>query len=113
MRRDTSSVSSSLNCGGRGAVGIVDTQIATSAVLRGGRLLLPEKITSSMSDGAHGLVRGLAHHPAQRFDQIGLAAAVRPDDAGQARLDQEIGRFDKGLEAERRSRVSFISERSP
>ena len=50
--------------------------------------------------GAHRLVRGLAHHPAQRFDQVRLAAAVRPDHAGQARLDQEVGRLDEGLEAE-------------
>ena len=50
--------------------------------------------------GAHGFVRGFAHHPAQRFDQVRLAAAVRPDHAGQARLDLEIGRFDERLEAE-------------
>ena len=50
--------------------------------------------------GAHGFVRGFAHHPAQRFDQVRFAAAVRPDHAGQARLDQEIGRLDKRLEAD-------------
>ena len=50
--------------------------------------------------GAHRLVRGFAHHPAQRLDQIGLAAAVRSDHAGKPRLDQEIGRLDEGLEAE-------------
>ena len=50
--------------------------------------------------GAHGFVRGFAHHPAQRFDQIRFSAAVWTDHAGQARLDQEIGRFDERLEAE-------------
>ena len=43
--------------------------------------------------------RGLAHHPAQRVDQIRLAAAVGPDDAGQARLDQQVGRVPERLEA--------------
>jgi hypothetical protein len=50
--------------------------------------------------GAQGFVRGLAHDPAQRFDEVRLAAAVRPDHAGEARLDQKIGRLDEGLEAE-------------
>ena len=49
--------------------------------------------------GAHGFVRGFAHHPAQRFDQVRLSAAVWSDHAGQARLDCEIGRFDERLEA--------------
>ena len=49
---------------------------------------------------AHVLVRAFAHHPAQRFDKVGLAAAVRPDDAGQAALDDEFAGFDEGLEAE-------------
>src|SRR5690606_26703123 len=49
---------------------------------------------------AHRLVRAFAHHPAQRFDEIGLAAAVRPDHAGQSRLDQEFGGLDEGLETD-------------
>jgi hypothetical protein len=32
--------------------------------------------------------RGLAHHPAQRLDEVRLSAAVRPDDPGQPRLDR-------------------------
>ncbi len=48
--------------------------------------------------GAQRLVRGLAHRPAQRLDQVRLAAAVRTDHAGEARLDHEVGRLDKGLE---------------
>ena len=50
--------------------------------------------------GAQGLVRGLAHHPAQRLDQVGLAAAVGSDHAGQPGLDHEIGGLDEGFEAE-------------
>jgi hypothetical protein len=48
---------------------------------------------------AHLLSGGLAHHPAQRFDDIGLAAAIRPDDAGEPRLDQQFGLVDERLEA--------------
>ncbi len=50
--------------------------------------------------GAHRLVGRFAHHPAHGFDQIGLAAAVGADDAGQPRLDLKIGRFNEGLEAD-------------
>ena len=50
--------------------------------------------------GAHGFVRAFAHHPAQRFDQIGFAAAVRPDHAGEARLDLKVGRFNEGFETD-------------
>ena len=45
--------------------------------------------------GAHALVGGLAHHPAQRFEQVRLAAAVGPDDAGEAFLDRKLGRLDE------------------
>ena len=34
--------------------------------------------------GAQALIRALAHHPAHGLDEIGLAAPVRPDDAGPA-----------------------------
>jgi hypothetical protein len=50
---------------------------------------------------AHVLVGILPHHPAQRFDQIGLAAAIRPDNTGQPALDDEFGGFDEGLETEK------------
>ena len=39
---------------------------------------------------AHVLERAFAHHPAQRFDEVGLAAAIGANDAGQPRLDQKI-----------------------
>ena len=50
---------------------------------------------------AHALIGGLAHGPAQRLEQVRLAAAVRPDHAGESRLDQDFGRLDKGFEAEK------------
>ena len=50
---------------------------------------------------AHALIGGLAHRPAQRLEQIRLAAAIRPDHAGEPRLDQDFGRLDKGFEAEK------------
>ena len=42
---------------------------------------------------------GLPHHPAQRLQQVGFAAAVGADDASQPGLDQQLGRIDKGFEA--------------
>ena len=40
-----------------------------------------------------------AHHPADRFQQVRLAAAVGADDAGQPRLDAQLGGLDEALEA--------------
>ena len=48
---------------------------------------------------AHATGRGLAHHPAQRFDQVRFAAAIRPDNPGHPRRDLKIERIDEGLEA--------------
>jgi len=42
--------------------------------------------------------RGLAHRPAQRLDQVGFAAAIRPDHAGQSGFDHEVGGFNERLE---------------
>ena len=50
--------------------------------------------------GAHRLVRGLAHHPAKRLEQVRLAAAVRTDDPGQPPLDHKLGRLHERFEAE-------------
>src|SRR5262249_35842540 len=47
---------------------------------------------------AHALGRVLAHHPAQRLDEVRLAAAIGPDDAGHAGLDQQLGMVDEGFE---------------
>ncbi len=47
---------------------------------------------------AHDAGAGLAHHPAQGFEEVGLAAAVGADDAGQAGRDDELGGVDEALE---------------
>ena len=51
--------------------------------------------------GAHALVGGLAHHPAQRFQEIGFAATVRADNARQPRPDDKLGWLDKRFETEK------------
>ena len=48
---------------------------------------------------AQRLGRVLAHHPADCLEKVGLAAAVGADDAGQPRLDAQLSRLDKALEA--------------
>ena len=45
------------------------------------------------------LGRVLAHHPADRFEQVGFAAAIGADDPGQAGFDAQFGRLDEALEA--------------
>src|SRR5690606_30643955 len=49
---------------------------------------------------AHGLGAGRAHHPAHGFKQIGFAAAVRADDAGQAFFDRRARGIDEALESD-------------
>ena len=48
---------------------------------------------------AHRFRAVFAHRPAQRLEQVGLAAAVGADDAGQPRLDAQVGGIDEALEA--------------
>ena len=72
--------------GGRLAVLIVDGErhlrhIAGRAIAAAGK----DHVVHS--GGAQGFMRAFAHNPAQRLDQIGFAAAIRPDNAGQPRLD--------------------------
>ncbi len=47
----------------------------------------------------------LAEHPAHRVDDVGLAAAVRADDADELAGKLEVGRFDEGLEARELDRM--------
>ena len=56
---------------------------------------------------AHVLERAFAHHPAQGLDEVRLAAAVRPDDAGQARLDPKFGGVAEALEAGQAEALEF------
>lgn len=39
-----------------------------------------------------------AHHPAQGLDEIGFAAAIRPDNPGQTRFNQKFRGIDEGFE---------------
>ena len=91
---------------GRGAVGVVEEQHHLGGVARRAGVGAGEDHVVH-AGGAHRLVRGLAHHPAQRFDEIGLAAAVRADHAGQPGSIMKIGRLDEGLEPEQTQLVEF------
>ena len=99
MRRDTSSVSESLKAAGalRSLLSTVDRDFGVIARRAVG--VAGEDHVVHLGR-AHGLVGGLAHDPAHRLDQIGLAAAVRADHAGQSWFDHKVGRFDEGLEAD-------------
>ena len=48
---------------------------------------------------AHGGRAVFAHHPAQRFQQVRLATAIRPHNAGQTISDDQIGWVDKAFKA--------------
>jgi hypothetical protein len=85
--------------GGRAAVAIVEEERDLGGIARGARRGAGEDDVVH-AGRAHVLVGTLAHHPAKGLDEVRLAAAIRPDDAGQARLDDEFGRFDEGLETE-------------
>ena len=83
--------------GRRGAIGIVDRHHDFGVIAR--RAVAGTGEDHRIHVGrAQRFVRGLAHRPAQRFDQVRFAAAVRTDHAGQARLDHEVGGFDERLE---------------
>src|SRR5690606_23153158 len=85
--------------GRRRAIRIVEEEHHLGGVARGpGRGAGEDHVVHA--GRAHVLVRAFAHHPAQRLDEVRLAAAVRPDDAGQSALDDEFGGIDEGLEAE-------------
>ena len=97
MRREISRVSLVVHGGRRRAIGIVDRHHHFGVVAR-------RTVAGTGKDhrvhvgGAQRFVRGLAHRPAQRLDQIRFAAAVRPDHAGQAGFDHEVGGFNERLE---------------
>ena len=86
--------------GRRFALAVVDEEGDLGAVARGAILGAGEDHVLHRR-AAHALIRGLAHGPAQRLEQVRLAAAIGPDDAGEPAFDQEFGRFDEGLEAEK------------
>ena len=64
----------------------------------------------------HRLGAVLPHHPADRFEQVGLAAAIGADDPRQPRFDPQFGRFDEALEAgqaELRELHPGVAQRAP
>ncbi len=80
--------------GGRRAIGVVDGHrhfgvVACRAVAGTG------EDHGVHVGGTQRLVRSFAHRPAQGFDQVRFAAAVGTDNAGEARLDQKICRFNE------------------
>ena len=93
--------------GGRSAaVEIVEQEADLGVVARGAPAGAGEDHVLH-AGAAHVLERALAHHPAQGLDEIRLAAAVRPDDAGQARLDPELGGVAEALEAGQAQALEF------
>ena len=99
MRRDTCSSSASLKAAGA-LRSLLSRNSVTSAVLRDGRVAGAGEDHVVHAGRAHVLVGAFAHHPAQRLDEVRLAAAIGPDHAGQPALDEEFGRFDERFEAE-------------
>ncbi len=84
---------------GRSLAGIVDGQLDLGVVARRtARGAGEDHVLHALA--AHGLGRVGAHDPAQAFQHVRLAAAVRPDDAGQPGLDLHLGRVDEGFEAD-------------
>ena len=92
--------------GRRAAVGVVEQEPDLGVVARG-TLAGAGEDDVLHARAAHVLERALAHHPAQSLDEIRLAAAVRPDDAGQARLDLEFGGVAEALEAGQAQALEF------
>src|SRR5690606_3083429 len=86
-----------VQCRRRGAVGIVEDQRYFRRVPRR-PAARARKDDVVHARGAHRLVRALAHHPAQRLDEVRLAATVRPHDPAQPRLQTKLGCVAERLE---------------
>ena len=82
----------------RVARGVVDRQRNFGEVARRAAARAGEDHIVHLA-AAQPLGGGFAHHPAQRLDEIGFAAAIGSDNAGKARLDRQLGRLDKRFEA--------------
>ena len=92
--------------GGRAAVGVVEQDADLGVVARRALAGAGEDHVVH-ARGAHGLERAFAHHPAQRLDEVRLAAAVRADDAGEAGLDLELCGVAEALEAGEAQALEF------
>ena len=75
------------------------TSIVTSAKSRAGPQRGAGEDHVVHAGAAHRFGRAFAHHPADRLQHVGFAAAVGADDPGQAVLDAQLGRLDEALEA--------------
>ena len=84
--------------GRRSALAVVEEDRHLGGIARGPRRRAREDDVVH-GGGTHGLMRRLAHHPAQCFEQVRLATAIRADDPGQPLLDEEVGGLDERLEA--------------
>ena len=80
------------------AVGIFEHDFDLGDIARGTARIAGEDDIVHLA-AAHAFGGGLAHHPAQRLDEIGFAAAIGADDAGQPRIDHKLGGIDEGFEA--------------
>ena len=79
-------------------VGIVDLQGDFSVMARTAAVgACEDHIVHARA--AHGAGTILAHHPAQRFQQVRLAATIGADHAGQPRMDRQIRLVNKAFEA--------------
>ena len=80
------------------AVGIVDDQRHLGIIAgRTGRGTGKNHVLHPAT--AHGGGAVFAHHPAQRFQQVRLATAIRPHDPGQPLFDQKVRRVHEAFEA--------------
>ena len=82
---------------GDGVVGVVEDQfdrgLRHGLARRGtGEDHVGQRIATQAAGGA------FAHHPADRIDDVGLAATVRPDHAGHVGRQVQGGRIDEGFE---------------
>jgi hypothetical protein len=80
------------------AIAVVEHELDRTAA---DRLARPRSVEDHVGHGvAAQVLRGdLAHDPAHGVDDVGLAAAIRPDDAGQIRGKSDGGWIDEGLES--------------
>jgi len=80
-----------------GGVGVVEDQLDRRLAHRLSRIGAGEDdVGQRIATQAAG--RALAHDPANRIDDVGLAAAVRPHYAGHIGRQMQGGRVDEGLE---------------
>src|SRR3546814_151961 len=82
---------------GDGVVGVVEDQFDRRlrhrlARRRAGKDHVGQRVAAQAAGGA------LAHHPAHRVDDVGLAAAVRADHAGHVGRQVQRGGIDEGFE---------------